>query len=133
MKLSAKNWKKQSVLSKASLCFILINVYSRLVMNSYLQNWNWFFDSVQTFKTLIMSWTSTFNEATFRETLLPSSGNVNDCHTYLKEIRRPGPVTQPFTLPDDGRSISRNVSSLNILVNDMINLLYYEHWTDKQK
>ena len=29
--------------------------------------------------------------------------------------------------PDDGRSISRNVASLNILVHDMINLVYYEH------
>ena len=34
---------------------------------------------------------------------------------------------------DDGRSISRNVANLNILVHDMINLLYYEYWTDKQK
>ena len=33
----------------------------------------------------------------------------------------------------DGRSISRNVAHLNILVHDMINLLYYEYWTDKQK
>ena len=41
-----------------------------------------------------------FNEATFREILLPSSG-------------------------DDGRSISRNVASLNILVHDVINLLYH--------
>ena len=29
--------------------------------------------------------------------------------------------------PDDGRSIFRNVTSLNILVHDMINLVYYEH------
>ena len=29
--------------------------------------------------------------------------------------------------PDDGRSISRNVAHLNILVHDMINLLYYEY------
>ena len=28
-------------------------------------------------------------------------------------------------MPDDGRSISRNVASLNILVHDVINLLYY--------
>ena len=34
---------------------------------------------------------------------------------------------KPPVLPDDGRSISRNVASLNILVNDVINLLYYEH------
>ena len=32
-----------------------------------------------------------------------------------------------------GRSISRNVAHLNVLVQDMINLLYYEYWTDKQK
>ena len=39
-----------------------------------------------------------------------------------------------FTLPDDGRSISRNVTYLTILVHDVINLLYYEYWrTDKQK
>ena len=29
--------------------------------------------------------------------------------------------------PDDGRSISQNVASLNILAHDVINLLYYEH------
>ena len=29
-------------------------------------------------------------------------------------------------MPDDGRSISPNVASLNILVHDVINLLYYE-------
>ena len=34
---------------------------------------------------------------------------------------------------DDGRSISQNVALLNILVHDVINLLYYEHWTDKYK
>ena len=34
---------------------------------------------------------------------------------------------------DDGRSISRNVASLNILVHDVINLLYYKHRTDKRK
>ena len=38
-----------------------------------------------------------------------------------------------FKWPDDGRSISRNVAHLNILVHDVINLLYYEYWTDKQK
>ena len=31
-----------------------------------------------------------------------------------------------FESPDDGRSISRNVAHLNILVHDMINLLYYK-------
>ena len=40
-----------------------------------------------------------FNEATFREIFLPSSGN-------------------------DGRSIPRNVASLNTLVHDVVNLLY---------
>ena len=30
------------------------------------------------------------------------------------------------------RSISRNVASLNILIHDLINLFYYEHWTDKR-
>ena len=34
-------------------------------------------------------------------------------------------------MPDDGRSISRKVASLNIFVHDVINLLYYEHWIDK--
>ena len=33
----------------------------------------------------------------------------------------------------DGRSISQNVASLNILVHDMINLLYHKHWTGKRK
>ena len=33
-------------------------------------------------------------------------------------------------LPDDGRSISWNVASLNMPVHDVINLLYYEYWTD---
>ena len=36
-------------------------------------------------------------------------------------------------MPDDGRSISRNVAHLNILVHDVINFLYYRYWTDKQK
>ena len=31
------------------------------------------------------------------------------------------------------RYFSWNVASLNILVHGMINLLYYEHWTDKWK
>ena len=31
--------------------------------------------------------------------------------------------------PDDG-SISWEIASLYILVYDMINLLFYEHWTD---
>ena len=35
--------------------------------------------------------------------------------------------------PDDGRSITRNVAHLNILVHYVINVLYYEYWTDKQK
>ena len=32
---------------------------------------------------------------------------------------------------NDGRSVSRNVASLNLLVYVVINLLYYGHWTDK--
>ena len=34
---------------------------------------------------------------------------------------------------DDGRSISRNIAHWNILVQDVINLLYYQYWIDKQK
>ena len=34
-------------------------------------------------------------------------------------------MTRSFPLPDDGRSISRNEALLNILVHDVINLLYY--------
>ena len=30
-------------------------------------------------------------------------------------------------LPDDGRNISRNLPHLNILVHDVINLLYFEY------
>ena len=41
--------------------------------------------------------------------------------------------TATTTLPDDGRSISRDLVQLKILVHDGINLLYYEYWTDKQK
>ena len=33
----------------------------------------------------------------------------------------------------DGRSISQNVASVNILGHDLISLLYYEHWTEKWK
>ena len=36
-------------------------------------------------------------------------------------------------MPDDRRSISRNVTCLNILVHDVIKLLYYEYWADRQK
>ena len=36
-------------------------------------------------------------------------------------------------MPNDGRSISRKAAHLPILVHDVINLLYYEYWTDKQK
>ena len=39
---------------------------------------------------------------------------------------------QSFTLPNAGRSIPRNIAQLNILVHDVINLLYYEYRTDKQ-
>ena len=36
-----------------------------------------------------------------------------------------------FNEADDGRSISWNIASLKIIVHDVINLLYYEHWTGK--
>ena len=36
-------------------------------------------------------------------------------------------ATFSFILPDDEKSYSRNVASLNILVYDVINLLHYEH------
>ena len=36
-------------------------------------------------------------------------------------------------LSDDRRSNSLNVASLNILVHDVIILLYYRHWPDKRK
>ena len=39
----------------------------------------------------------------------------------------------PIIRPDGERSISQNLTLLNTLVHDVINLLYYEHWTDKQK
>ena len=48
-----------------------------------------------------------FNEATFREILLPS---------WILDH-----------LPDLGRSISQNVALLNILAHDVINLLHCEH------
>ena len=35
--------------------------------------------------------------------------------------------TATTTLPDDGRSISRDLVQLKILVHDGINLLYYEY------
>ena len=43
-----------------------------------------------------------FNEATFREILPPSLDNVNYLYQHIS-----------FALPDDGRSISRNVAALN--------------------
>ena len=57
------------------------------------------------------SWTSMFNEATFQEILLPSSS---------------APLWEKY-------SISRNVASLNILVHDVKNVLYYEHWTETER
>ena len=36
-------------------------------------------------------------------------------------------------MPDYGRSISRNVASLKILVHHVIKLLYYEHWANNRK
>ena len=41
-------------------------------------------------------------------------------------------VERGYISRDDGEIILRNVGSLDILVHDVINLLYYEHWTDKQ-
>ena len=41
-------------------------------------------------------------------------------------------MTYSFKFPDDGRSISRNVASLNLLIHDTINLLY-EQRTEKKK
>ena len=41
--------------------------------------------------------------------------------------------TSPIIGSNDGGSISQNVALLNILVHDVINLLYYEYWTDKQE
>ena len=38
-----------------------------------------------------------------------------------------------FTFPDCWRSIPRNVDSLNMVVYDVINLLYYEHRTYMRK
>ena len=49
-----------------------------------------------------------FDETKFREIIFLSSGN-------------------------DGRSISQNVASLNIICHDVINILHYEHWSNKQK
>ena len=43
-----------------------------------------------------------FNEATFQEILFPSLDNVNYLYQHIS-----------FTLPEDGRSISRNVATLN--------------------
>ena len=42
-------------------------------------------------------------------------------------------MTYSFKFPDDGRSISRNVASLNLLIHDTINLLYYEQRTEKKE
>ena len=53
------------------------------------------------YNKFIMSWTSMFNEATFREILFPSSSNVND---YVAHIY----VTHDY------------------IVHDMIYLLYYK-------
>ena len=47
-----------------------------------------------------------------------------DKQVCLSELRFERYFSHPS---DDGRSISRNVAQLNILVHDMINLLYYEY------
>ena len=57
----------------------------------------------------------------------PASSNTPEIYMPAYEH------TAITTLPDDGRNISRNVAHLNILVHDVINLLYYEYCRDKQK
>ena len=39
----------------------------------------------------------------------------------------------PIIASNDGRSLSRNIALLNILVHNLIIVLYDEHWTDKWK
>ena len=56
-------------------------------------------------------------------------GSSTTAEIYMQVYER----TAITTLPDDGRSISRDVAHLYILVHDVINLLCYECWTDKQK
>ena len=56
-------------------------------------------------------------------------GSSITAEIYMQVYER----TAITTLPDDGRSISRDVAHLYILVHDVINLLCYECWTDKQK
>ena len=65
---------------------------------------------------------------------------LNGQYSVSKNIRFKTPLLSRLRFeryfshhPDDGRSISWNLAYLNILVHDVINLLYYEYWTDKQK
>ena len=52
------------------------------------------------------------------------SGQI--CHEQVCLMFNPTINTSPIMPPNDGRSISRNIAQLNILVHDMINLLYYK-------
>ena len=113
--------------------------------------------TVQWYNKFITSWTSKFKSYTFWEILLPSS--VRWWEKYLSKrslikltCSSRDKLLVLWTLnrqakyfylyqnalwwnhsPDDGRSISRNVAELNLLVYDVINFLFYENWTDKQK
>ena len=51
------------------------------------------------------------------------SGQI--CHEQVCLMFNPTINTSPIIPPNDGRSISRNIAQLNILVHDMINFLYY--------
>ena len=53
---------------------------------------------------------------------------ISKAAAYVDDFTAARTVKGPlFTLPDDKRIISRNVVSLNILVDDVINQFYYEH------
>ena len=90
------------------------------------------------------------NEATFRDIPLPSTGNVNDYVAMIMRLRIEQLLLTQVRISivsvqvhifsfnmcdiiiyvDDGRIISQNVASLNILVHDAINLLYYEQTSE---
>lgn len=56
--------------------------------------------------------------------------------THPLKDKRHGDFIGKTSSPNDGRNvweIFRNVASLNVLIHDVINLLYYEHWTHKRK
>ena len=53
---------------------------------------------------------------------------ISKAAAYADDFTATRTVKGPlFKLPDDKRSISRIVASLNILVDDVINQFYYEH------